>query len=484
MNTSQRNTLIIGGGPAGLAAALMLAKRGWKNITVLEQRPAADYYEPDKSFNYLIDGRGQKLTDILELTQKVAEISVDSKDFYLTEIKPDGSQKRSKLPVVDPNRKTAYWIPRRAFVELIYQEIQQNWQDNITVIFNAKCQEINRTKSSDSEQIEVIVQNDSNKTRFYPDLLVGCDGINSIVRTTLKTWDNSSSSRFEMQSFPSPSTGLRYKVLTLPPQFPLDNRGEKHAIPEMAYAVRSKIKDKKSKISLGLLPLKSPDALRTANIITRPNHAIWDLKTSEEISNFLEASFPQLPINQIISQSEIERFTTSEGGKFPTPQYCSGFYFLLNDSPNSPGIVLLGDAIHCFPPDIGQGVNSALEDVYVLNRTLTETNDDISRTLPMYESLRLPDIKPLIKLAQTAFPWQYNQSSIGKFIWSINFFIRFALSKILPFIFSPPAFIMIQNHNLSYEEIWQKAQNTSRNLYIFGLMIILGLLTALRISNI
>jgi alkyl hydroperoxide reductase subunit AhpF len=62
-NYSNRNVLIVGGDPAGLAATLMLAKRGWKNITILEKRPAPDYYEPDKSFNYLIDGRGQKLTD-------------------------------------------------------------------------------------------------------------------------------------------------------------------------------------------------------------------------------------------------------------------------------------------------------------------------------------------------------------------------------------------------------------------------------------
>ena len=32
-----QQTLIVGGGPAGFATALMLAKRGWKNITVLEK---------------------------------------------------------------------------------------------------------------------------------------------------------------------------------------------------------------------------------------------------------------------------------------------------------------------------------------------------------------------------------------------------------------------------------------------------------------
>ncbi|MDJ0682879.1 MAG: FAD-dependent oxidoreductase, partial [Xenococcaceae cyanobacterium MO_167.B52] len=39
--------VIIGGGPAGLGAALMLAKRGCTDITVLEKRPSAAYYEPD-----------------------------------------------------------------------------------------------------------------------------------------------------------------------------------------------------------------------------------------------------------------------------------------------------------------------------------------------------------------------------------------------------------------------------------------------------
>lgn len=48
-NSAPKKVVIIGGGPAGLGAALMLAKRGWKDITVLEKRPAADYYEPDKS---------------------------------------------------------------------------------------------------------------------------------------------------------------------------------------------------------------------------------------------------------------------------------------------------------------------------------------------------------------------------------------------------------------------------------------------------
>uniref|UniRef100_UPI0013009A7A FAD-dependent oxidoreductase n=1 Tax=Cyanothece sp. BG0011 TaxID=2082950 RepID=UPI0013009A7A len=98
----KKNVVIIGGGPTGLGTALMLAKRGWKDIIVIEKRPSADYYEPDKSFNYQIDGRGQKLTDLLNLTEQLADLSVANTDFYLTLIKADGTRKITKLPIVDP----------------------------------------------------------------------------------------------------------------------------------------------------------------------------------------------------------------------------------------------------------------------------------------------------------------------------------------------------------------------------------------------
>lgn len=189
IGSSNANVLIVGGGPAGLATALMLAKREWTNITVLEKRAAADYYEPDKSYNYLIDGRGQKLTDLLGLTQQLSEISVPNTEFYLTRINPDGSRKTFKIPLVDPNRKTAYWIPRKEFVLLLYQEIERNWQDKIAVLFNTKCVAINKsaTNSTEEQKLEVIAHGmDGSVFKFEPNFLVGCDGVQSIVRNTLK----------------------------------------------------------------------------------------------------------------------------------------------------------------------------------------------------------------------------------------------------------------------------------------------------------
>jgi 2-polyprenyl-6-methoxyphenol hydroxylase-like FAD-dependent oxidoreductase len=286
------------------------------------------------------------------------------------------------------------------------------------------------------------------------------------------------SNLFEMQKFPSPSAGLKYKVLTLPPQFPLSEKEGDLSQSTMAYAIRSSFKEPNKAISLGLLPFKNPQKPRTANIITYPDHEIWKLSTPAEVEEFFKQAFPQLPVEKIISSEEIVRFTASEGGKFPIPQYCSGLYQIFGKPEDNQGtaVVLLGDAVHCFPPDIGQGVNSALEDIYIFQEILQETQDNLTSALPSYQNLREPDIKALIRLVQIGYPWQYNQDQLQKKLWSINFFVRLILNRLFPFLFSSHSFILIQNHELSYSEILNKSNRTTQNLSILGVLIILGIL--------
>lgn len=472
MNNSYLNdAVIVGGGPAGMATALMLAKRGWQNITVLEKRPSADYYEPDKSFSYQIDGRGQKFTDLCNLTAKLADLSVPSTDFYFTLIRKNGTRKTSKLPIADTNRKPAYWLPRASFVKLLYQEIVEHWQDSVRVLFQTQCQEIKQNDTC----LEIIAESvDQKQFIFTPNLVVGCDGLNSIVRQTLHQWEQDESNNFKMQQFNSPSAGLKYKVLTLPPQFPLSEKKEDISKSIMAYGIRSIFKERKKAISLGLLPLKDSNTPRTANIITYPDHQIWQLKNPEAVENFFKQAFPQIPIQKMLSRQEIARFTASEGGIFPLPQYCSRLYRIWGQLENNQGtaVILLGDAVHCFPPDIGQGVNSALEDVYLLYETLAATKDNLSQALPHYQNIRQEDIKALIRLVKISYPWQYNQNVLQKRLWSINFLLRLLLNKIFPFLISPHSFLLLQQHELSYAEILLRSDRTTKILFILiGLLL-------------
>ena len=128
-----------------------------------------------------------------------------------------------------------------------------------------------------------------------------------------------------------------------------------------------------------------------------------------------------------------------------------------------------------FPPNIGQGVNSALEDVFVLNEVLDQRQDDLAQALPQYEAIRLMDVKALVRLAQTAAPWQYNQNRWRGRLWLLQFFLRFGISRLLPAV-SPPAFFLLQKQQLSYQEIWQQEQQGSQMLKVLGLILISGLL--------
>lgn len=71
------STAIVGGGPTGLATALMLARRGYRDITVLERLsepppPAsAKWGNPERSYNLGIGRRGQRALKELGAADRV-----------------------------------------------------------------------------------------------------------------------------------------------------------------------------------------------------------------------------------------------------------------------------------------------------------------------------------------------------------------------------------------------------------------------------
>lgn len=50
LEARKSGVVIVGGGPAGYACAMMLARRGWTDITLVEAQADPTYADPDRSY--------------------------------------------------------------------------------------------------------------------------------------------------------------------------------------------------------------------------------------------------------------------------------------------------------------------------------------------------------------------------------------------------------------------------------------------------
>ena len=128
-----------------------------------------------------------------------------------------------------------------------------------------------------------------------------------------------------------------------------------------------------------------------------------------------------------------------------------------------PAAVLVGDALHAFPPDLGQGVNSALEDVMTLRDSLGRRGDGRTAEAAVhYEDVRAPEARALVETVRVAAPFQYSQAPLRSQIWTMSFLARFLLHKALPGVFDLPLFLLVQQSELSYSEVLRRGRRGAR----------------------
>jgi len=462
---AKRSVFISGGGPAGLAAALLFDRLGWDEIVLAERRSGPSDFEKNKSFNYLVDKRSQRLFDRLGILDRLPKVGVATRDFVATTITPDGKSETRGVPIIDPNRPVCYWTTRRALLTMLYEAIGEIASERVRLLFGHRVSALSR---SETGGLAVEVENgEGRRERFEPTLVLACDGLNSAIRSGLSAMPDIDPARFEMIATPSLSTGLRYKVLNLPSRFatrggaPVDD-------PEMSYILPSRHKDRTKACALFAFPVADPDHPRSVNMIREADHELWTLSTADDLLAFLEDSFPQLAVRDLVAREEAEDFVSLEAGAFPAPQYARELLASFGEGGARSHALLAGDAAHAFPPDLGLGVNSALQDVDKLADHL-EVGDDLETALCAYAAERLPEARDLCWLVTHVFPEQYNHRPWAMRRWIAGFLLRRGLNALAPQMFERPGFYLTQDPDLTYGEMRAAIERTDGRLKMAGI---------------
>jgi 2-polyprenyl-6-methoxyphenol hydroxylase-like FAD-dependent oxidoreductase len=327
----------------------------------------------------------------------------------------------------------------------------------------------------------------------------------------------------------TPTTPTTATKTTKTKTIPIDNK--------YTYFLKSATNGPTDSLPLSILPQKDPFSIasRPVNICTEPNHDIWNptkIRTDDggaSAKAFFAKAHPRYDWDDLVTTHEWELFASTTGSRFPPCQYVPSMYVsssttsstttktstITNHNKNKSsgttttttthssasywgtGVVLLGDALHAFPPDLGQGVNAAFCDSMALGKsfeeaaaavaatttkstttttttteevdpktdstkiattiaaaamttttTTSETEEEsfVSRALKSYQTTHGPETRALIQLARCGAPFQYGQSSrwnmFRKKLWTANLALRLLLNKVT-FGWSPKPAILI-----------------------------------------
>ncbi|KAI0565050.1 FAD binding [Gracilaria domingensis] len=166
----------------------------------------------------------------------------------------------------------------------------------------------------------------------------------------------------------------------------------------------------------------------------------------------------------------MKKFVEAKPIRLPTSTRLESLVVHVGRVTPSGGVVFLGDAAHSFPPDVGQGVNSAFEDVEVFVNVLDTFGSDgtIEDIIIKYEMERVKDIKGLLEYVRRSTGFAAERLSWARMMSRVvSLKLRGTMSKRFPKWFSP-SLVELNGSDCSYSEAIRLYDETTVRLWACG----------------
>lgn len=441
-------------------------------MTIIEQEKDFNSFRIPRQYFLVIFKKGRRaLKCVPGLWETITKNGFVFNDAKIVFYKPDGSRKTIEWGLHTEEVVSNVRLSRPSLVCILKDYITEHCE-HVTTMFGTSVRHI---APQEDGVMELILDGDKEETVLRSRLVLACDGKNSVIAKGLFEAECASGKRLvhsphglHVVARDSPAVGLKIKAVLLDRKY-IENlkigRPESDPSSSLNIIVGKKKGPPISSFNFGVFPVSAMDVDAMggylASMPRRPDHDLWALSNVEDAFKMFEENFPQIDIRKCITPENMKEFIDCKPTTFG---YVSRRNSLVAGIglERSGGVVLLGDAAHSFPPDIGQGVSTGLEDARLFAEVLDKCGEDcgLQDVLQLYEQKRDDDISALMKIAQVAYPYQYGQNKFRSLLHNVNVLVRRQLSNSFPGLMYP-AMISMVGDDLPFREIARRADKTT-----------------------